>query len=110
VERHYSRRPSQFFYGEYEDNDPVSPAIPKYASQFLHTSEDADRRVARLEADFELRKKEEALEWRRRKLEQEERKIEQSSGNSKTANVVDVLGQLTDDEIAAIKAARAGFL
>jgi hypothetical protein len=110
VDRHYSRRPSQFFHGEYEDNDPVSPAVPKYSTQYLSTSEDADRRFARLEAELEIRKREEALEQRKRKLEQEERKLEQSSGNSKVTNVVDVLGQLTDEEVAAVKAARAGFL
>ena len=32
VERHYARRPSQFFYGEYEDEDPIAPTVPKYAS------------------------------------------------------------------------------
>jgi hypothetical protein len=108
VERHYARKPSQFYYGEYEDSDPPSPIMPKYA-QYLGASNDAEKRVARLEAELELRKRESALEQRRRKLEQEEKKLEQSSGNDRAANTVDLLGQLTDEEVVAIKASRMGF-
>ena len=108
VERHYARKPSQFYYGEYEESDPTPTLTPKY-SQYLNASEDAEKRVARLEAELELRKREDALELRKRKLEQEERKLEQSSGSTRSANVVDLLGQLTEDEILAIKAARLGF-
>lgn len=109
VDRHYARRPSQFYYGEYEDDDPVTTVAPKYVSQYLNSGNEAERHVARLEAELELRKREEALELRRRKLELEEKKLEQSSGPSRTANLLDVLGQLTEDDLAAIKAARAGF-
>jgi Zinc knuckle len=108
VERHYARKPSQFYYGEYEESDPIPSLTSKY-SQYLNTSEDAEKRVARLEAELELRKREDALELRKRKLEQEERKLEQSSGSTRSTNVVDLLGQLTEDEILAIKAARQGF-
>ena len=108
VERHYARKPSQFFYGEYEDSDFVASSAPKY-SQFLNSSDEAEKRVARLEAELELRKREDALELRMRKVELEEKKLEQSSGQSRSANVLDLLGQLTDEEIAAIKAARSGF-
>jgi hypothetical protein len=108
VERHYARRPSQFYYGEYEDSDPTSSFMPKYA-QYFGASEDAERRVALLAAELELRKKEEVLEQKRRKLEQDEKKLEQSSGGSRAANVLDLLGSLTEEEMAAIKAARLGF-
>ena len=109
VERHNARRPSQFFYGEYEYDDPVPAVVPKYASQYLNSNDEADRRVARLEAELELRKREEALELRKRKVELEEKKLEQSSGSSRATNLLDVLGQLTEDDLAAIKAARVGF-
>jgi len=110
VERHYSRKPSQYFYGEYEDNDPTSsPYAPMY-SQYMGASKDADKRIAQLESELELRKKEEALELRKRKLELEELKLEKSSGTTRSTNAVDLLGALTEDEIAAIKAARMGTL
>ena len=108
VERHYARKPSQFYYGEYEESDPTPSLAPKY-SQYLNASEEAEKRVARLEAELELRKREDALELRKRKLEQEERKLEQSSGSTRSTNAVDLLGKLTDDEILAIKASRLGF-
>ena len=108
VERHYSKKPSQLYYGEYEESDSNSPFVPKYA-QYLSASEDAEKRVARLEAELELRKREEALELRKKKLELEEKKLEQSGGSSRAANVLDLLGQLTEEEVVAIKAARLGF-
>ena len=65
--------------------------------------------MARLEAELELRKREEALELRKRKLELEEKKLEQSSGAPRATNLLDVLGQLTEEEVAAVLAARSGF-
>jgi hypothetical protein len=107
VDRHYARRPSQFFYGEYEDNDPVAPG---HSSQYLGASDDAEKRIAQLKAELDLRKREDALELRKKLVQQEEKKLEQSGGSSRATNVLDLLGQLTDDEVAAITAARSGFL
>jgi hypothetical protein len=108
VERHYARRPSQLYYGEYEDSDPTPSVMPKYA-QYMGSTEDVDKRVALLAAELELRKKEEMLEQKRRKLEQDEKKLDQSGGSNRAANVLDLLGSLTDDEMTAIKASRLGF-
>jgi hypothetical protein len=104
VERHYAKKPSQFYYGEYEDNDPpVTGAL----SQFLGTNNDADKRtIAQLKAELDLRKREEALEQRRKILEQEEKKMEQTGGNSRLQNILDLLGPLSEEEVAAIRAAR----
>ena len=108
VEGHYARKPSQYFYGEYEESDPISPYAPTQ-SQYLSASSDAEKRIAQLEAELVLRKREEALEVRKRKLEMEEKKLEKSSGNSRSTNAIDLLGQLSEDEILAIKASRLGF-
>ena len=105
VERHYSKRPSQFFYGEYEEDDPVSSFAPKYPAQFLHMNETSEQRRARLEKELDLKEKEDALELRKLKLEREEKRLEKASGSSRAANLLD----LTDDELVAIKAARLGF-
>ena len=77
--------------------------------QYLNMSEEPERRRARLERELNLKEKEDALELRKLKLECEEKKLEQTSGNTRATNVLDLLGQLTNDEVAAIKAARAGF-
>ena len=111
VERHYARKPSQYFYGEYDDNDPVPSAAPGVYSQLLGTSSDADKRtIAQLKAELDLRKREEALELKQRMLEQNEKKIEQTSSSSRTANMLDLLGQLSDEELVALKTAKSGFL
>ena len=108
VARHYARKPSQFFYGEYDDVDPVPPPTPTY-SQYLGTSETAEQRIARIEAELGLRKRELDLEMRKRQLEQDEHKLEKSGGNKSAANTLDSLGQLTEGEVAAILASRKGF-
>ena len=109
VERHYSKKPSQLYYGEYEEDHPVPSSAPRYPAQFLHLPESADRRRARLEKELDLLEKEEALELKRMKLERDEKKRELANGSSRATNVVDLLGPLTDDEVAAIRQARAGF-
>ena len=78
-------------------------------SQYMGVSNDAGKCIAQLEAELELRKREDALELRKQKLELEEKKLEKSCGKSRSANAVDLLGDLTEGEIAAIKAARLGF-
>ena len=109
MERHYAKKPSQLYYGEYEEDDPVSSSETKLSSLYLSGSNEADKRVARLEAELAIRKKEEALEIRKRKLEAEEKKLEQSGGNSRAINIIDVLSTITEDDLAAIKAAKSGF-
>jgi len=58
---------------------------------------------------LDFKKREEALELRKLKLECEENKLELKSGSTRAAHVMDLLGELMEDEVAAIKAARAGF-
>jgi hypothetical protein len=110
VEKHYARKPSQYFYGEYEDDDPTPPAGASILSQLLGASNDADKRtIAQLKAELDLRKREEALELKRKLLDQSEKMTEQASGSTRAANVLDLLGQLTDEELVALKAAKSGF-
>ena len=110
VEKHYARRPSQFFYGEYDDRDPIPSAGTSVLSQLLGSSNDADKRtIAQLKAELDLRKREEALELKQRMLEKSDKMTEQTGGSNRTANVLELLGQLSDDELAAIKAAKSSF-
>jgi hypothetical protein len=113
VERHYSKKPSQYFYGEYEEDYPVPTSAPEpvtqYPAQFMHVGEDAEKRRARLERELDLREKEEALELRKLKLEREEKRLEQANSSARAVNAVDLLGSLTEDEITLIKAGRLGF-
>ena len=106
VDRHYARKPSQYYHGEYEDNDPVAP---NFLSQFLGASNNADKSLEHLKAELELRKREEALMLRKQLLEQDEIKLEKSSGLSRATNVQGDLGELSSNEIAAVRAARSGF-
>jgi hypothetical protein len=110
VERHYARKPSQYFYGEYEENDPVSTTAPSILSQFMGTSNDDKRIIAQLKAELDLRKREEALELKQKMLEQNEKKREQPSGSTRTTSVLELLEQLTEEELAAIKSVKSGFI
>jgi hypothetical protein len=111
VEKHYARRPSQFFYGEYDDVDPAPSAATSVLSQLLGTRNDADKRtIVQLKAELDLRKREEALELKQRMLEKSDKMAEQTSGSTRTANVLELLGQLSDEELAAIKAAKSSFV
>jgi hypothetical protein len=111
VEKHYARRPSQFFYGEYDDVDPAPSAATSVLSQLLGTSNDADKRtIVQLKAELDLRKREEALELKQRMLGKSDKMAEQTSGSTRTANMLELLGQLSDDELAAIKAAKSSFV
>ena len=109
VERHYAKKPSQYYYGEYEENDPTPSAGTSVLSQLLGGN-DADKRIiAQLKAELDLRKREEALELKQKLLAQNDKASEQASGSARAANMLDLLGQLTDEELAAIKAAKSGF-
>ena len=112
VDRHYARKPSQFYHGEYEDNDPVSSMPPNflsYAPQYMGSMLNSEKHLVRLKAELELRKREEELELRKKLLEQDERKLDQTGGAIRATNVLEGLGQLSEEEIAAIMAARSGF-
>lgn len=110
VERHYARKPSQYFYGEYEDNDPAPPATTSILSHLLGSDNDADRRtIVQLKAELDLRKREEALEQKQKMLEQNEKMIGQTSGSTRAATVLELLGQLSDEDLTAIKTAKSGF-
>jgi hypothetical protein len=110
VERHYAKKPSQYFYGEYEEDDPVPSAASGAFSQFMGSNNDADKRIiAQLKAELDLKKREEALALKQKMFEQREKMIEKTGVSSRAANVLELLGQLTDEELAGIQAAKSGF-
>jgi hypothetical protein len=109
VDRHNSKKPSQYFYGSYEEEDPIPTSATPFSAQYLHVTEEPEKRRARLERELDLREKEEALDLKILALERKEKKLEQASGSARATNAIDLLSSLTEDEIAAIKAARAGF-
>ena len=49
------------------------------------------------------------MELRKLKLEREEKRLEQNNKNTRAAHVFDLLDQLNDDELLAIKSAKLGF-
>ena len=101
---------SAYYEGFYENEDGVYiPSMAKYAAQYTVTNESQEKRRQRLEQELELREREDALELRKIKLEKEEQRLEASTKAGRHANVQSLLDQLTDEEIAAIKAAKVDF-
>ena len=110
VEHHYSKKPSQYYYGEYEENDPPSSTSGVLSQLLGATTSDTDKRtLAQLKAELDLRKREEALELKQKMLEQSEKKKEQASGATRSANVLELLELLSDEDLAALRAAKSGF-
>ena len=85
----------------------ICPSVPKITTQYVNIVESAEKCRARLEHEVDL--KEEALELRKLKLEREEKRLEQSGKTSHTAHMLDLLDQLNDEELLAIKTAKLGF-
>jgi hypothetical protein len=109
VERYYAKKTSQFYLGNNEEGDtPIVPA-PRVPAQYANLIEDPSRRHARLELELDLKEKEEVLELKQLKLEREQKRIEQNNKPSRAAHVLDMLEQLTDEEIAAVKLLKSGF-
>lgn len=77
--------------------------------QYSHIAENSVHRRARLEHELDLREREEALELNQLELEREEEEREQSSKTTHAAQVLGMLEQLTDDEIAAVRNRKVGF-
>ena len=76
----------------------------------MNTSNDVDRHmVTQLKAELELKKREEALELRQRKLDEIEKKSEQTSTSTRAVNIHELLEQFTDEDLATLKNARSGF-
>lgn len=110
VMKHYAKQHSVFHFGEYEtEEDLIGPSAPRFTTQYVNVVESVDKRRARLEYELDLKEKEEALELRKLKLEREEKRLEQNSKNTRNAHVLDLLDQLNDDELAAIKNAKSVF-
>ena len=108
MKHHYSKKPSQFYYGEYEENN-LPQAAGVLSQLFGTTTSDADKcTLAQIKTELDLRKKEETLELKQKVLEQNEKMMEQASGSTRTTNVLELLEQLTD-ELAVIRAAKLGF-
>jgi hypothetical protein len=107
VMKHYAKQHATFYFGEYEtEEDLIGPPVPKFTSQYVNIVESAEKHRARLEYELDLKEKEEALELRKLKLE---KRLEQSGKNTCAAHVLDLLDQLNDDELLAIKTAKLGF-
>jgi hypothetical protein len=109
VERAQAKKLNQFYCGNEDDNEPSSLGS-KIPAQYLNLAmEDPVRRKARLELELDLKEREEALELKQLKLEREEKKKEHTNKTTRAAHVLDMLEQLTDKEIAALKSSRSDF-
>ena len=110
MERHYAKKPSQFYYGEYEDKDPTPSATNNILSQLLGTSNDMEKRtLTQLKAELDLKRREEALELKKRLLAENERKLEQANAPTKTPNIRELLEQLSEEELAVMLTSKSGF-
>ena len=112
VEKSLAKRQSQFYLGTEEDNAQNMPSLSvlKNPAQYTNMVEDAAQRQTRLEKELELKEKEEELEIRQIKLEKETKKRQElSHRTTHAAQVLDLLEQLTEEEVAAITTVKLDF-
>lgn len=109
VRRYYAERPSQYWTKEEEKEDALYVARPSSQfsclSQNSYIAEDPVHRRARLEYELDLKEREEELEVRKLLLEQEER----ISRARDVAQILEILEELTDEEIEIVKSEESGF-
>jgi hypothetical protein len=109
IERHYAKKLNQFYCGNDEPEDAPITSL-RTPAQYSNVIEDPARRRVRLEYELDLKEREDALELRKIKLEREERrKEEQNNKTTRAAHVLDMLEQLTEEEIVTIKSSKPGF-
>lgn len=108
VERYYAKKQSQYYLGNEEEDDARGLPISKIPASYISTAEDPVRRRARLEQELDLKEREDALILKQLKLERDKRKKDPSK-LTRTAQVLEMLDQLTEDELATIKGTKSGF-
>ena len=113
VERYYGHKSSQVSYcGTIDDiDDSFCMTTPEYGNhtQYYNASEEKERRLAQLERDIGLRERENALTLRQLKLERAEKESGKSQKESKVAHLLELMEQMTDEDLAPLKGTRSGF-
>src|SRR5271163_2662059 len=109
MERYYSNRPSQSYYGALDEEEGMGINPIRYNTQNLNSeTSEREKRLTQLEKELELREKEKALTLRQLKLEKSEKEAEKQNKGSKTSYVLELLEQMTDDELSSLKG-KQGF-
>ena len=110
VEKYYAKKNSQFYLGNDDEDDLPSSLGPHTPMQHAVDWEGPSQRRVHVECELEFKKREEILEIKQLKLEHEERKRQEWAGKGMcVAHVLDMLEQLMDEELAAVRMLKAGF-
>lgn len=113
VERYYAHRPSQVSYcGTYEDGDDsfiMNGPGYNYPSQYFNTPDERDKKLSQLEKNLELKEREIALTLKQLKLERAEKESGRPVKGSKEAHLLELMEQMTDEELLSLKGSKAGF-
>lgn len=113
VERYYAHRPSQVSYcGTYEDGDDsfiMNGPGYNYPSQYFNTPDERDKKLSQLEKNLELKEREIALTLKQLKLERAEKESGRPVKGYKEAHLLELMEQMTDEELLSLKGSKAGF-
>jgi hypothetical protein len=107
VEKFYAKRQSQYYLGDEEEDDAPSLSINRTPVKTL--AEDPARRRARLEYELDLKEREEAIELKQLKIERDEKRKEGANRATRAAQVLEMIEQLTEEELAAVKTVKPDF-
>lgn len=110
MERHYaSKPPVQAYLGSFEEIEERSVnTYAKYGEPSDNSLEVKEQRLANLEKELQLKEKESVLLARQLKLE--EKMSGKSAKNTKASQLLELLDQLTDEELVSPRESKSGFL
>jgi len=110
MERYYSNRPSQSYYGAVDEDEGMGINAVRYNTQnFSQEMSEREKCLSQLEKELELREKEKVLTLRQMKLEKSEKEAEKQSKGSKASYALELLEQMTDEELSVLKGVKQGF-
>ena len=110
MERYYSNRPSQSYYGAVDEDEGMGINAVRYNTQnFSQEMSEREKCLSQLEKELELREKEKVLTLRQLKLEKSEKEAEKQSKGSKASYALELLEQMTEEELSVLKGVKQGF-
>jgi hypothetical protein len=108
MERYYENKPSQAFYGSFEEvEERAGGSLYTYGEYTGKAVDGREQQLAQLEKELNLKEKESLLRAKQLKLESEARAEEKSK--ARASHVLEMLGQLADDDLVQLKENKSGF-
>jgi hypothetical protein len=107
MEKYYANKPSQSYYGAFEEREESAGGTFHLVNENMtNGTESQEQRLAQLERELNLKEKESLLRAKQLKLEKES---EKSQSSAKASYILELLDQISEEDLSQLKGAKAGF-